>query len=199
MAPEGVDQKRRRLSSGGAVGTAVLLSLTSRSAMGGWGGCTGSELASGNLSRTGTANPCGCSPGYWWNNNGTVTWDKYLLAYPRSTAKFNVVFGIPYFNPDVYLSRCGPSSNNPRAFLPKDNGLKNVAMHAVSALFNATLFGARYPVSGLQTPGAVIAAFQTAFGVADSGRNDRLKNFVARVDVYTSANTWCGGQPHGSV
>lgn len=181
------------------MGTAVLLSLTSRSAMGGWGGCTGSELASGNLSRTGTANPCGCSPGYWWNVNGFTTWDKYLLAYPRSTAKFNVVFGIPYFQPDVLLGICGPNSNNYRAFLPNDDELKNVAMHAVAALFNAAFYGARYPVTGLQTPSAVIAAFQAAFGAADAARLSRLKAFVSRVDVYTSANTWCDGQPHGAM
>ena len=68
---------RRLLGRAGLSGTAVLLTTASRSALGGWGQCTGSELASGNLSRMGTLNPCGCSPGYWKssNQNGTRVWN----------------------------------------------------------------------------------------------------------------------------
>lgn len=190
---KGVDRGRRKIGAAGVAGTGVILSLASRSAMGGWGQCTGSELASGNLSRTGTPNACGCSPGYWWNINGQATWDKYLLAYPRLTSKFNVIFGRTYFNPDVLMWNCGPNTNNPRAHLPSANGLDNVAMHAVAALLNAAFYGTRYPVPGLQTPGAVIAAFQTA---VDANTPQALKDFVARVDIYTSARTWCDGTQH---
>ena len=195
---------RRLLGRAGLSGTSVLLTTASRSALGGWGQCTGSELASGNLSRMGTLNPCGCSPGYWWNINGFQTWDQYIEDYPRATSTFNVVFGLNmpgnlYFDPDVKLSACGPSTNNPRAFLPTDNGLNNVAMHAVAALFNAAFYGNRYPVPGLQTPAAVISAFQTAFGLPDAQRASRLKAFVRRVDVYDSSNTWCNGSQHGGA
>lgn len=194
-----VDRLRRRLGTAGMTGTAVLLSSASRSAIGGWGQCTGSELASGNLSRKVELNACGCSPGYWWNMNGIVTWDKYIpTTYARTTKTFNMVFGMHYFASNVVLNNCGPSSNNPRAFLPNDNGLNNVAMHAVAALLNASFYGARFPVIGLQTPAAVISAFQTAFG-AETGRATRLKDFVARVDVYNSANTWCVGSDHGGL
>jgi hypothetical protein len=189
-----VNHGRRKLGAAGMGGTAILLSVASRSAMGGWGQCTGSELASGNLSRTGTANPCGCSPGYWWNMNGYETWDKYITAYPRGSATFNQVFGVAYFAPDVLLTACGPSTDNPRALFPNDSGLQNVAMHAVAALFNASFYGSRYPVTGLQTPSAVIAAFQAA-----SVSPAALKAFVARVDIYASANTWCNGKPHDPV
>jgi hypothetical protein len=194
--------RRMLIGRAGISGTAVLLTTASRSALGGWGQCTGSELASGNLSRVGSLNPCGCSPGYWWNPNGFDTWDRYIEDYPRATSRFNVVFGVNapgnlYFSPDVNLSACGPSSDNPRAFLPVDNSLSNVAMHAVAALFNATFYGNRYPVPGLQTPGAVVSAFQTAFGQPDTQRAARLRAFVVRVDVYQSSNTWCNGSEHG--
>lgn len=190
-ATKTVDSGRRKLGTAGVSATAILLTVSSRSAMGGWGQCTGSELASSNLSRTGNANPCGCSPGYWWSVNGYDTWDRYITAYPRATSNFNQVFGINYFDPDVLLTACGPGSDNPRALFPTDSGLQNVAMHAVAALFNAYFYGARYPVIGLQTPSAVISAFQAATASADA-----LKAFVTRVDVYASSNTWCHGQPH---
>ncbi|MCR6665339.1 MAG: hypothetical protein NVV69_04835 [Methyloversatilis sp.] len=56
---EQVDAARRRLTRGGAAGAGVLLSVASRSAFGTstWGTCTGSEIASGNLSREGTPAP----------------------------------------------------------------------------------------------------------------------------------------------
>ena len=186
---------RRRLGTAGLGGAAVLLTTASRSALGGWGQCTGSEIASGNLSHAGEMNPCGCSPGYWWNVNGFATWDKYLTTWPRATAKFNQTFGVTYFAPDVYLTACGPGTSNQRALYPSVNGLDNVAMHAVAALFNAAFYGSRYPVIGLQNPGAVKSAFQLACATSA----DALKAFVARVDVYGSSNTWCDGKDHGGI
>ncbi len=190
----GVDKNRRRFSSAGIAGTGVILSVASRSAMGGWGGCTGSEIASGNLSRMSEKNPCGCSPGYWWNVNGNETWDKYLTAYPRLTSKFNTVFGVYYFS-NIYmkLNSVGPGTNNPRQLFPSES-LGNVAMHAVAALLNAKFYGTRFPVAGLQTAAAVISAFQAACVSPDA-----LKAFVARVDVYNSSNTWCDGKMHGGL
>lgn len=192
---------RRRLGTAGLGGTAVLLTTASRSALGGWGQCTGSEIASGNLSRPGEMNPCGCSPGYWWNVNGFRTWDQYLsgqtpgVNWPRASAKFNLTFGVTYFAPDVYLTACGPGTSNQRALYPSTNGLDNVAMHAVAALFNAAFYGSRYPVAGLQTPAAVKSAFQVACATSANA----LKAFVTRVDVYGSSNTWCDGKDHGGL
>ena len=93
------------------------------------------------------------------------------------------------------MSACAPSTNHPRVAPFNGNDMKNVAMHAVAALLNATLYGARYPVIGMQTPGAVVTAFQAAF---DAQTEQAMNSFVSRVDVYTSSNTWCDGEPHGN-
>ncbi|WP_342616796.1 hypothetical protein [Rhodoferax sp. GW822-FHT02A01] len=182
-----VNQGRRRL---GTAGTAVLLTLPGRSAVAGWGTCTGSELASGNLSRTGTVNPCGCSPGFWWNNNGVALWTSsptLYINYPR-TAKFNDVFGVPFYtDSNVKLQDVGPSTKNPNKFGAADN----TGMHAVAALLNAQFYGARYPVLGMQTAAAVISAFKAACVDKNS-----LAAFVSRVDIYgKTADLWCNGSP----
>jgi hypothetical protein len=194
------DQTRRKLTTAGIAGTGVLLSVASRSAMGGWGQCTGSELASGNLSRTGDQNPCGCSPGFWWNNNGEAIWTDpksiSLAPYPPSS-KFNTVFGKDFFLPtaNVTLAMIGPGQQNPiaPALNSCNNNLMNVvAMHAVAALLNAAYYGNRYPVIGMQTPGGVISAFQTAF----NGGCSALETFKNTVDIYgKTADLWCSGSP----
>ncbi len=181
-----VDQRRRRL---GAAGTAVLLTLPGRSAVAGWGTCTGSELASGNLSRSGTANPCGCSPGFWWNTNGTQLWTSsptLSINYPRA-AKFNTVFGVNFYtDTNVELKDVGSSSSYPNNFSANNN----TGMHAAAALLNAQFYGSRYPVAGLQTAAQVIAAFRAAC------LGGTLTAFVSRVDIYEStADLWCNGSP----
>jgi hypothetical protein len=205
VASTTTDQTRRKLTTAGIAGTGVLLSVASRSAMGGWGQCTGSELASGNLSRTGDPNPCGCSPGYWWNNNGLESWGRYLESKYSKTASFNEVFNVRYFKERVTLQMLSPGSKHEFLFeatngsrKPKGsettNGLDNVAMHAVAALLNAEFYGTRYP-AGFANGASVITAFQNAFnGPGDKSSN--LKNFVAKVDVYTSQSTWCFGEKH---
>jgi hypothetical protein len=184
-----VNQGRRKL---GTAGTAVLLTLPGRSAVAGWGTCTGSELASGNLSRTGTVNPCGCSPGFWWNNNGTSLWTTsptLNINFPR-TAKFNTVFGVNFYvDPNVQLLAVGPSTNLPNKF----GAAGNTGMHAVAALLNAQFYGARYPVLGMQTASAVIAAFRAACIDKNS-----LAAFVSKVDIYgKTADLWCNGSEEG--
>ena len=185
----GVNQGRRRLGTMGVGGAAAILTVASRSAVAGWGTCTGSELASGNLSRVGTPNPCGCSPGFWWNKNGTALWTTtptLYVNYPR-TAYFNTVFGVNFYTPDVQLLAVGPSTKNPNNFGANDN----TGMQAVAALLNAQFYGSRYPVPGLQTASAVIAAFQAA--CVDK---HTLADFVSRVDIYDStADLWCNGSP----
>lgn len=190
---------RRRLGGLGVGGTAVALSVASRSAVAGWGQCTGSELASGNLSRDpNQANPCGCSPGYWWNSNGVALWDNpSILAFNgyRRTNKFNAVFGVAFLtNGNLTMGAVGPGVNP--ANTKGANG--NTAMHAVAALLNAAYYGSRYPVPGLQTPAAVIAAFQAAFNDI-SDPKAALAAFVSRVDVYSPRNTWCQGKDHGGI
>lgn len=180
----GVDQNRRRLGTLGVTGSAVLMSLSSKSAVAGWGSCTGSELASGNLSKAGTANPCGCSPGFWWNQNGVALRGTApsLLAYPF-TLVFNTYFGRNFLsNANTTFQNCGPSANPTYTVAAP----VSTAMHAIAALLNAAYYGARYPVIGMQTPAAVKTAFQNAFD------NGTLVGFVAQVDVY-KAGVWCNG------
>ena len=192
--PKGVNEGRRRLGKLGAGGTAAVLSVASRSAVAGWGSCTGSELASGNLSRAGTANPCGCSPGFWWNNNGTALWNSsptLKMNFPRSAA-FNTVFGRVFYKNKangsaVLLSDVGPNTNNPNKF----GANNNTGMHAVAALLNAQYYGTRYPVNGMQSAASVIAAFQAACVDKNS-----LSAFVSKVDIYSrTASLWCNGSP----
>ena len=188
----GVDQRRRKLGTLGVSGTAVLLSLPSKSAVAGWGSCTGSELASGNLSRAATANPCGCSPGFWWNNNGTALRGSApsLAAYPFSTV-FNTFFGRTLVVPNsTTFQNCGPGATP--SYVASKIAPTSTAMHAIAAVLNAAYYGTRYPVTGMQTPAAVKAAFQLAFD------NDQLTQFVARVDVYKTG-VWCNGADHGGT
>lgn len=213
LRTEQVDATRRRLTRGGAAGAGVLLSVASRSAFGTstWGTCTGSELASGNLSREGTPRPCGCSPGYWGNDNGTRTWmdhDLPLVADYPQTALFNTVFGVNFFKPSdpVTLKDAIDMSKNPwtidkGGWCPprqpnKVGSMKTVAFHAVAALLNAHLYGPRYPVIGMQSAQGVISAFQTAFSLVSNGNVSSLEAFGAKVDVYDSQGTWCMGSEH---
>lgn len=206
---EQVDAARRRLTRGGAAGAGVLLSVASRSAFGTgtWGTCTGSEIASGNLSREGTARPCGCSPGFWGNKNGKAIWEEpNFIPYTYAQGQlFNEVFGVVFFKP------VSPGGATLRNAIDKDgliyerkgfygsgwcptnkiDNMKTCAFHAVAALLNAQYYGNRYPVIGMQSPEAVIAAFQTAF----SGGVGALESFISKVDVYTSG-VWCEGQNH---
>ena len=160
------------------------------------GAIHGSELASGNLSRTGTPILADVvRQGYWWNNNGQQSWEKYLASKYPPSASFNSVFGVKYFTGNVQLSQ-SKGGDYPLAFVPNCNAtsLGNVPMHAVAALLNAEFYGNRYPVIGLQTGLAVIAAFQDAFNSPD--RCSALKAFVTKVNVYTSQSTWCFGDKH---
>lgn len=190
-----VDRGRRRLGTLGVSGTAVVLSVTSRSAVAGWGTCTGSELASGNLSRAGSANPCGCSPGFWWNNNGQKVWVESRLAtdYPL-TMSFNALFGLldeTYLANSVTLATVGGAGGVQPKFGPKSG-----AKQAVAAVLNAAYFGARYPVEGYQNPLAVIAAFKACFAPPDKeGKKALIVEFVKKVDIYkTTSNLWCNGK-----
>jgi hypothetical protein len=182
-----VDHGRRKLGVGGS---AVLLSLSSKSAVAGWGSCTGSELASGNLSKAGTANPCGCSPGFWWNSNGALLRGNApsLAAYPF-TLKFNTFFGRNFLsNPNKTFQDCGPNGYSSYT----KTAPTSTAMHAIAALLNAAYYGTRYPVSGMQTAAQVKASFQLAFD------NNALAAFVTLVDVYKNG-VWCNGADHGGV
>lgn len=200
---EQVDAARRRLTRGGAAGAGVLLSVASRSAFGTstWGTCTGSEIASGNLSREGTPRPCGCSPGFWGNKNGKKIWENPdLIPFIYAQGQyFNSVFGVPFFKPSKNetlrdgIDKTGViyDKSMTGGWCPTDkvNNMKTCAFHAVAALLNAQYYGNRYPVVGMQSPQAVIAAFQSAF----SGKVSGLEAFITKVDVYKSG-VWCEGQ-----
>lgn len=199
-APEGlpVDQQRRKLTKAGIVGSGVILTLASRSAIGGWGVCTGSELMSGNLSRAGDANPCGCSPGYWGNTNGYATWmaqlGKLINSTYGPTAKFKDVFGVSFFvDNTTTLLQAVRKERTPKTALCgrtslSEGFLKTAAFHAVAALLNASVYGSRYPVPvAYQTPAGVISAFASAYTCG-------LTDFVTKVDIYSTApNLWCFG------
>ena len=206
--PDNVDASRRRFAKAGLAGSGVILSISSRSALGGWGTCTGSEMMSGNMSRQGTPNPCGCSPGYWGNH--IPEWSKLITQGLINTAynpdaDFDSVFGLGspgMFNPDAKLrdvarnstpltialpSACDPSKNN-SDFL---GSARTATFQAVAALLNASVYGVRYPVP-YQSPSAVISAFHSAFTTAYAACNKQaFVDFIAAVDVYTGI--WCFG------
>lgn len=207
--PEQVDETRRRLGKVGVAGSGVILTLASRSVLGGdWGTCTGSEMMSGNLSRPGEANPCGCSPGYWGNNNGSATWTNLLGTLINSshgkTALFNTVFNVTYFGPNtgddiatygsnvtLWQAVSNKQSTHPLITCNGDSegNKQTAAFHAVAALLNASVYGSRYPTP-YQTASAVITAFSTA------ANNCGLTGFVSAVDVYDPRSTWCFGEQH---
>jgi hypothetical protein len=193
---EQVDESRRRLAKVGVAGSGVILTLASRSALGGWGTCTGSEMMSGNLSRPGEANPCGCSPGYWGNRNGRATWaaqtGKLINSNHSQTALFKDVFVEYFVDPDTTLLQAVRKEKKPKDLCGKSEGfLQTAAFHAVAALLNASVYGSRYPVPpGYQTPSGVINSFKSAVASCD------LETFVNTVDVYTSSSTWCFGDSH---
>lgn len=199
-----VDETRRRMTKAGVAGSAVLLTLASRSVLGGdWGTCTGSEIASGNLSKPGKPNPCGCSPGYWGMAPvGINTWNELLAggvipAGYAPTALFNTVFGKTYYKADKNITLFqaasqyqGTAATGP-IFEVTCQTKKQIAMHAVAALLNATVYGDRYPAPGYQTAADVISKFQTAFGIGN-GNCVALNQFKDAVDQYGS-DTWCFG------
>lgn len=193
-----IDESRRRLGKVGiAAGSGVILTLASRSVLGGWGTCTGSEMMSGNLSRPGEANPCGCSPGYWGNKNGYVTWTDLLGTLVSSshapTALFNSVFNNYFVDPNTTLLEAVRKEKAPKIICGKSEGfLKTAAFHAVAALMNASVYGSRYPTP-YQSAGAVITAFNNAV------TSCTLNAFVSNVDVYNPKSTWCFGEQHSRV
>ncbi len=202
-----VDEARRRLAKAGMVGSGVILTLASRSVLGGWGVCTGSEIMSGNLSKPGEANPCGCSPGYWGNLNGQATWTdqlgKLISASHAQTSLFNTVFGVTFFGPNTGLALTTYGTNvtlwqavhdkqstTPIIACSGSLGNKQTAgFHAVAALMNASVYGSRYPVpAGYQTPSGVITSFANAVTACS------LETFVSTVDVYGKVpDMWCFG------
>jgi hypothetical protein len=199
--PEQVDETRRRLSKAGVAGSGVILTLASRSVLGDWGTCTGSEIMSGNLSKPGTPNSCGCSPEYWgMSPDGIRTWEELLggvipAAY-APTALFNTVFGKTYYINDKNITLFqaasqyeGTETTGPIFEVDCETKLE-IAMHAVAALLNATVYGDRYPAIEYQTAADVISKFQSAFGL--SGNCDTLNAFKDAVDKYDNS-TWCFG------
>ncbi|MHB1083328.1 MAG: hypothetical protein ACYCZA_00590 [Thiobacillus sp.] len=204
--PEQVDEARRRLGKVGVAGSGVILTLASRSVLGGWGTCTGSEMMSGNLSRPGEANYCGCSPGYWGNKNGYATWTdqigKLINSSHSPTSKFNTVFGVAFYGPNTgsalttYGSKVtlwqavhDKQSTNPIISCSGVNE-QTAGFHAVAALMNASVYGSRYPTP-YQTANAVITAFSGA-----ASNCALLGAFITKVDVYESNSTWCFGEKH---
>jgi len=203
------DASRRRFAKAGLAGSGVILSISSRSALGGWGTCTGSEMMSGNLSRQGSPNPCGCSPGYWGNH--IPEWSKLITQGLISTtynpdADFDSVFGLGspgMFNPDAKLRDVAQRGNHLTVALPsvcdhtKNNSdffdsARTATFHAVAALLNASVYGARYP-SIYHTSSAVISAFNSAANTAYSTCSKQaFVDFITAVDVYTSG-VWCFG------
>ena len=210
--PDSVDTSRRRFTKAGLAGSGVILSISSRSALGGWGTCTGSEMMSGNMSRQGTPNPCGCSPGYWgqhlteWNN---LISQRLIATTYKPEADFDTVFGLAnlpngMFNPDAQLQYVAQRGTHLTIALPsacdptKDNSdflgtARTATFHAVAALLNASVYGSRYPAP-YQSPGAVINAFSIAASSAYASCNKQpFENFINAVDVYGSQSTWCFG------
>ena len=206
-SPQTVNAGRRKIATGGVAGAGVLLSVTSRSAFGTsvWGTCTGSEIASGNISREGTPRPCGCSPGYWKssNPNGSALWDNVSIFSPYlKTAKFNTVFGCAFYaSGNVTLQQAvDQTSAALGSWCPsnKVSSMRNVAFHAVAALLNAQFYGDRFPFSDMQTANGVITVFKNAF---TSGTSALTAEFSDRFKAFYSSypNLWCNGSVESPI
>ena len=206
-----VNAGRRKIATGGVAGAGVLLSVTSRSAFGTsvWGTCTGSEIASGNLSNAGTPRPCGCSPGYWRNPNGRALWDNTSIFAPYlKSATFKQVFGCAFYASDSITlwdaaNQWKSSQRNVRTIgawcpLNKEAAMINVAFHAVAALLNAQFYGDRFPFSDMQTASGVITVFRNAFTIGTAALttqfSDRFKSFYS-----SNPNLWCNGSQESNV
>lgn len=193
-AVPGTDKTRRRLTAGGLAGAGILMTMSSRSALGQTVGACGSESVSAALSRQLEAVPCGCSPTFWWSSEGQRVWGEFLEAHFPMTASFNDVFGtslgadVPQFfkDDDVTLFMAkrdhGPY---PETNYNKGN-VSAYGMHAVAALLNVQFYGDRYPADPpFASASEVIMAFQEALRNEGEG----LDAFKDRVDVYNG--TWC--------
>lgn len=195
----GANQKRRKIAVLGATGAGVLMSLSSRSALGAGFGQCGSESVSAAMSRHGEVTECGCSPGFWWRSpHGVVKWSnpEIIPAIYGPNMTFNAVFGVDLFkaNKNRTLIELGPGS---KIFNDSDlkvqsiaacNNIHAILFHAVAALLNAAFYGVRYP-SPYQTPAAVITAFQNAFMAPPDAVCASLTTFKNQVDVYDGL--WC--------
>lgn len=203
-----VSESRRRFSKAGVASSGIILSISSRSALGGWGSCTRSEMISGNLSRPGSTNPCGCSPGYVRNHESEwrlLILDGLINSGYSPDASFDSVFMLTgingmkgMFDPDATLLQVAGKEKNPIDCDATNfkGTAQNAAFHAVAALFNAAVYGTRYPAP-YKTPGAVISAFNAAATTAYVSCNKQaFEAFITEVDVYDSNSTWCFGDTH---
>lgn len=208
----GADRTRRRLTGAGLAGAGVLMTVSSRTALGQVVGGCGSESASAALSRTGEVPDCGCSPGFWWNTNGQRVWGDFIEVnfseYARTTS-FNQVFcqslppEVQKFFPDDSVTLL--QARQAQGVYPPSNydGCANkhaVGMHAVAALLNVAFYGDRYPAEPrFSNPADVVLAFQNALvayhNEDKSGKAcSYLSAFKDRVDVYAGYSgdrVWC--------
>jgi hypothetical protein len=195
------DRSRRRLAAGGLAGAGVLMTLSSRSALGQVVGGCGSESASAALSRTGELPPCGCSPEFWSTDIGLQVWTEFLEIHFPKSASFNDIFsaGLPdavkpfFVDPAVTLL----TAQNSGGVYPETNyscsGIDKVGMHAVAALLNVQFYGERYPPQFASTTDVIVA-----FQVGLRGGCEGLEAFKTRVDVY--GGMWCfSGLSQGDI
>lgn len=147
------DESRRRFTKSGLAVSGVLLTLASRSALGGGGICKSpSGFLSGNASQHGTPSICdGRTPGYW----GTNTDSKHKWPSPYETGKctdhthsldYQNWSGGTRFN-DPYLGfYCGGFGANLASYsmmqvilLGGNGDSSQLGAHIVSALLNARM------------------------------------------------------------
>lgn len=196
------DAARRRLTGAGLAGAGVLMTISSRSALGATVGMCGSESASAALSRTGEVASCGCSPGFWWSPNGLNVWNTYLATLYPSSASFNSVF-CPGFTAETKFFKSDTITlanvkKNGKVYFPTNydrcGDTQAVAMHAVAATLNAQFYGERFPP--FHTGSEVIQAFQSALQADALGKGcDNLNLFKAQVDIYDDSLFCFNGKP----
>lgn len=108
VTPAATDESRRRLLRGGLGATPVLLTLVSRSALGGGTGgggvCTSpSGFVSMPTSQHGTPKTClGRTPGYWKQSQHFGDWKPPF--YPTTTSKHKATLFKDWFTPTPYPS-----------------------------------------------------------------------------------------------
>jgi hypothetical protein len=204
------DPKRRKLTTAGLAGAGVLMSLSSRSALGAGFGQCGSESVSAAMSRHGEVSYCGCSPGFWWRSpHGIIKWsDQDIIpAIYGPNQTFNSVFGVALFKStsNRTLVNLGPGANKVADSEIRMDSLKGCShltsslFHAIAGLLNASFYGERYPAQGYQTPAAVIAAVQAA--LMSLNPCSALGILKGKLDIYDQyGDLWCfNGVTNGST
>lgn len=183
---QGVDHSRRSFSKAGLIAAPVIMTLSSKSALGMNYRCTVSGMISGNLSQPGTIDQCaGGLPTYWvgpnffqQSGNGKIT---QIAAWPspyQGVSPFHASFG-GIFAGSMFTYTQGSGIGSTKCYslyevvqltagatIPDSRDPYQLGAHTVAALLNATASVAgQYQFGGGReyglTPNQVVSLFNT--------------------------------------